>query len=113
MGIIQTAANDNIPVKTQSANRRHRIAPWWDQECSKWVNRRKVAIGEFLNDPNVENFNKLQAIKMRIRKLFKRKNRFHSGHFASLLTEILLRLRSGEKPRYSQLDLKQDPTLRK
>lgn len=60
VGMMDGAAEECIPYKNSGCFG-GRDNPWWDQECSEWVKRRKRALGIFSAYPTMENF--IQAKK--------------------------------------------------
>jgi hypothetical protein len=69
----------NISAKrciAQCEGKRHK--PWFDEECSKSVHRRKQAKPQWLLDPSLGNEDNLSNVRREARKHFRNKKREYS-----------------------------------
>lgn len=75
--ILNLAAKDSIPFKN-SGVKNSRGNPWWDDECSLWVQERKECVQRFNNFPSIENFINVKKTMAIVRKRLriKKKEKF-------------------------------------
>lgn len=72
---IKYAADIAIPTKACSTKSKKICVPWWDSECTLAMNRRKIALRTFSNNPTLDNYLAAKESIARAHRLFKSKKR--------------------------------------
>jgi hypothetical protein len=54
---------------------RHRVQPWFDDECSKLIDRRKVAELQWLQNPSQVNGDNMDDVRRETSRTFRTKER--------------------------------------
>lgn len=78
------AANKTFPIKKESG--KISSPPWWDQECSEAIRKRKHAVKTYCQCSTMENFDILSEITQSTRSLLKKKKMEGWKKFCSSLT---------------------------
>nr|XP_037870303.1 uncharacterized protein LOC101744291 isoform X1 [Bombyx mori]XP_037870304.1 uncharacterized protein LOC101744291 isoform X2 [Bombyx mori] len=64
---------DNVFPKKKPRSNKLSSPPWWDEECTNAIQKRKAAERNYRNNMSMKNYEALMTIMKEVRKLFKKK----------------------------------------
>lgn len=77
------SAKDSIPM---SSGRRKRRVPWWCEDCSIALRKRRRALRAFSRSPTEENLENYRRMRAASRRMFKKAKKDSWNHYVSTLT---------------------------
>ena len=81
---VNFVADQTIP-KYKSNNKFKTSVPWWDDDCSSGLARRRLFINNYKFNPNLDNFLRTKKVMAETRRLFQTKKRQSFRSFCSTL----------------------------
>jgi len=77
-----------VPMKNSETQRKVFNSLWWDNDCFKIINKRKMSYKKFVCHPSRENLFEYRKVSMNTRKEIKRKKRENFKNFVSNLNLV-------------------------